>query len=129
MIKLSVSCGKIPPSNRRNRAVNFMNMFLFFLQKRSNLNFTLLYQVLSKSSKKSILPYIILFSWFFSTKTKGVPLDFFQNPSYLIPVGITIKILKKLFFYKIYKIFFESNIILISFLFLLSQKIIKNKSN
>ena len=67
-------CPRIPP-------VKGLQIYerIFFSKKPSNLDFTLVYEVLSGPTTKLILSYIIIFSCIFLTITRGYPYIFFFN--------------------------------------------------
>ena len=57
----------------------FISFLNFFLQKRENVVFTLVYPMLSDFPKISILHYNTRFSWIFWKKSKVATLGFFQK--------------------------------------------------
>ena len=68
---------KLAPNSPWVTAVFRMNIFVFFVKKPKNIEFTLLHHDLSQLFKKSILPLEIPFCVIFFIKNKVVPLGFF----------------------------------------------------
>ena len=69
---------KMAPNSLWVTAVFGSNIFVFFGKKPNNCEFTAVHHVLSELFTKSILHLVIPFCVIFLTKTKVVPLGFFQ---------------------------------------------------
>ena len=69
---------KLAPNSYMVTAVFRINIFVFFGINSKFIEFTVLHDVLSEFSKKSILPIEIPFFVIFLIKNKVVPLVFFQ---------------------------------------------------